>query len=38
MLNHALHAAAGIVMCVVAVELQEALGGSPPPWAIIVGL
>ena len=39
MLNRALHAAAGIVTAVVAVELMpEALGGSAPPWAIVVGL
>lgn len=39
MLSRALHAAAGIVTAVVAVELMpEALGGGAPPWAIVIGL
>jgi ZIP family zinc transporter len=39
MLSRALHAASGIVLAVVAVELlPEAMGGSAPNWAIILGL
>lgn len=38
MLSRALHAASGIVLAVIGVELMpEALGGSAPPWAIVVG-
>lgn len=39
MLNRALHAASGILIAVVGVELMpEALGGSAPPWQVILGL
>lgn len=39
MLNRALHAAAGILIAVVGVELlPEALDGSAPAWLIILGL
>lgn len=39
MLSRSLHAASGIVLAVVGVELMpEALGGAAPPWIIVVGL
>ena len=38
MLSWAPHAAAGIVLAVIGVELMpEALGGGAPPWAIVLG-
>ena len=39
MLSRALHAAAGIIVAVVATELMpEALGGAAPSWAIVLGV
>lgn len=38
MLSRALHAAAGIAIAVVAVEMMPEVLGGAPPWAIVVGL